>query len=136
MSMNVETIADAARCELCGALRFGDGETDSRPSYAPVELLRRLVDVWVYDPVALCILLTRIAMPTGTYSELGAVVGRSPPVVLAHIRRISKEFPDLSHFARSNNAHAQSWRRGRKRKQPDARVVMALCAGREEVSHV
>ncbi len=111
--MTTDNIPAADRCELCGALRFGDGETDLRPSYDAVEMLRRLADIWLQDQVALGIVLARVAMPTASYRELGRMVGRSNPVVIAHVRHIRASYPEVGAFVESRNAHAQARKRRR-----------------------
>lgn len=113
--MNVETIADAARCEMCGALRFGDGKTDSRPSYDMVEMLRLLADIWLQDPIALGVVLARVVMPTASMREIGAVVGRDVSTVAHHMRALAAYKPTLGRFVESKNQHAQAWKRRRTR---------------------
>ena len=111
--MTTDNIPAPDRCELCGALRFGAGETDLRPSYDAVEMLRRLADIWLQDRVALGIVLARVAMPTASMRELGSVVGRDVSTVAHHMRALRKHSGALGAFVQSKNAHAQAWKRRR-----------------------
>jgi len=98
------------RCEMCGALRFGD-EVDTKASHDAVEMLRRLADIWLQDPIALGVVLVRVAMPTATYREIGRIVGRSNPVVIEHIKHIKSSYPQIGAFAESKNQYAQARKR-------------------------
>ena len=111
-NMDIETIRGEERCELCGALKTAEG-VDIKASWGAVEAMRRLADIWLQDPIALGIVLARVAMPTASYRDLGVAVGSNHVEVQRKLSALRAYMPCVAAFAESKNAHAQARKRRR-----------------------